>query len=159
MFWERHLKRLANSTRILLNSKPELILKPTKKKNPLCFSPLSITSSFKWESGIRSLVNNSMNQVLPIALKERPDGEEMAVTALVCGDFEKLKEMKNAADDENGVFQVLDVHLHMGSYVPPVFGVEENGAHLALVGPGRDVAAAKYSAWVRSVFYLKEKKS
>ncbi|XWS75099.1 hypothetical protein CRYUN_Cryun01aG0055800 [Craigia yunnanensis] len=147
LFWERHLKRLANSARILLTSKPELIFKPTKK-NLLFFSPLSITSSLKWESMIRSLVNNSMNQVLPIALKERSDGEELAVTALVCGDLEKSKEMKNLVDDD-GVFQVLDVHLHIGSYVSPVFGIEEKGAHLALVGRGRDVAAAKYSAWIR----------
>ncbi|XVF83321.1 hypothetical protein PTKIN_Ptkin16aG0477600 [Pterospermum kingtungense] len=78
-----------------------------------------------WER-IRWIVNNSMNRVLPIALKQRPDGEELAVTALV-----------------------FDMRLHIGSYVPPVIGVGENGAHLALVGPGRDVAAAKYSAWVR----------
>ncbi|XVF83311.1 hypothetical protein PTKIN_Ptkin16aG0476600 [Pterospermum kingtungense] len=149
LFWEKHLKRLANSTRILLNSKPELIFKPTEK-NPLFFSPLSITPSFKWESTIRWMVNDSMNQVLPIALKERPYGEELAVTALVCGDLERLKEMKDVADDDDdGVLKVLDVHLHIGSYVPPVFGVEENGAHLALVGSGRDVAAAKYSTWVR----------
>ncbi|OMO81098.1 Aminotransferase, class IV [Corchorus olitorius] len=96
---------------------------------------------------IRSLVNNSMNQVLPIALNERSDGQELAITALVSGDLEKLKEMKNV--DNNGVLGVLDVHFHIGSYVPPVFGIEENGAHLALVGPGRDVAAAKYSDWVR----------
>ncbi|XWS07887.1 hypothetical protein CRYUN_Cryun41cG0031000 [Craigia yunnanensis] len=152
LFWERHLKRLANSTRILLNSKPELIFKPTKK-NPLFFSPLSITSSLKWESRIRSLVNNSMNQVLPIALKERSDGEELAVTALICGDLTKLKEMKNVVDDD-GVFQVLDLHLHIGSYVPPAFGIEENGAHLALVGRGRDVAAAKHSAWVSHIELL-----
>ncbi|XVE99390.1 hypothetical protein REPUB_Repub03eG0194100 [Reevesia pubescens] len=149
LFWERHLKRLANSTIILLNSKPELIFKQTKK-NPLFFSPFCISSSLNWESRIQSLVNNSMNQVLPIALKERSNGEELAITTLVCGDLEKLKEMKNVVGDiDDGVFRVLDVHLHIGSYVPPVFGIEENGAHLALVGRGRDVAAAKYSDWVR----------
>ncbi|XVF83330.1 hypothetical protein PTKIN_Ptkin16aG0478300 [Pterospermum kingtungense] len=78
---------------------------------------------------------------------ERPYGEELAVTALVCGDLERLKEMKDVADDDDGVLKVLDVHLHIESYVPPVFGIEENGAHLALMGPGRDVASAKYSAW------------
>ncbi|XVF83317.1 hypothetical protein PTKIN_Ptkin16aG0477200 [Pterospermum kingtungense] len=109
---------------------------------------LPVTSSFKWESRIRWMVNSSMNQVLPIALKERPYGEELAVTALVCGDLERLKEMKDVADDDDdGVLKVLDVHLHIESYVPPVFGLEENGAHLALMGPGRDVASAKYSAW------------
>ncbi|XVF83313.1 hypothetical protein PTKIN_Ptkin16aG0476800 [Pterospermum kingtungense] len=63
-----------------------------------------------------------------------------------------------ANDDDDGVFQVFDMLLHIRSYVPPVIGVGENGAHLALVGPGRDVAAAKYSAWVRLVLHLKEKK-
>ncbi|KAB2084863.1 hypothetical protein ES319_A05G362400v1 [Gossypium barbadense] len=137
LFWERHLKRLSNSTRILLNSNPELIFK-TNKKSPLLFSPFPVTG-LKWESRIRSLVSNSLSQVLPIALKERSKGEELAVTALVSGDIEKLKAMKN----------VLDLHLHIGSYIPPVFGIEESGAHLALVGHGRDLADAKYSDWVR----------
>ncbi|TYH76623.1 hypothetical protein ES332_D04G097800v1 [Gossypium tomentosum] len=122
------------------------------KKIPLLFSPFSVTSSLKWESRIRSLVSNSLNQVLPIALKERSNGEELAVTALVSGDIEKLKAMKNVGgggDDDNGAFQILDLHLHIGSYIPPVFGIEESGAHLALVGRGRDLADAKYSDWVR----------
>lgn len=151
MFWERHLKRLSNSTRILLNSNPELIFK-ANKNSPFLFSPFSVTSSLKWESRIRSLVSNSLTQVLPIALKERSNGEELAVTALVSGDREKLKAMKNVGgggDDDNGVFQALDLHLHIGSYIPPVFGIEESGAHLALVGRGRDLADAKYSDWVR----------
>ncbi|KAK8302586.1 hypothetical protein V6Z12_D04G097100 [Gossypium hirsutum] len=117
LFWERHLKRLSNSTRILLNSNPELMFK-ANKKIPLLFSPFSVTSSLKWESRIRSL----------------------------------LKAMKNVGgggDDDNGAFQVLDLHLHIGSYIPPVFGIEESGAHLALVGRGRDLADAKYSDWVR----------
>ncbi|KAA3486240.1 Aminotransferase, class IV [Gossypium australe] len=64
--------------------------------------------------------------------------KDSAVTALVSGDIEKLKAMKNGGgdddDDDNGVFQVLDLHLHIGSYIPPVFGIEESGAHLTLVG-------------------------
>ncbi|XP_039043402.1 uncharacterized protein LOC120182502 [Hibiscus syriacus] len=147
LFWERHLKRLSTSARILLNSNPELIFK-ANKKNPLLFPPLSISSSLKWEKGIQSLVSNSLNQVLPIALEERATGEELVVTALVSGDLEKLKAMKNVGNDD-GVFQFLDVHLHIGSYVPPVFGIEENGAHLALVGRGRDISNVKYSDWVR----------
>jgi hypothetical protein len=30
-----------------------------------------------------------------------------------------------------------------------VFGVKGNGARVAVVGPGRDIAEAKYSDWVR----------
>ncbi|KAK8659424.1 hypothetical protein V6N13_029625 [Hibiscus sabdariffa] len=113
LFWESHLKRLSNSARILVNSSPNLILK-ANKKNPSFFPPLSITSSLKWETRIRSL----------------------------------LKAMGNVANDyDDKVFQFLDVHLHIGSYVPPVFGIEENGAHLALVGRGRDISDAKYSDW------------
>ncbi|XP_039025598.1 uncharacterized protein LOC120158957 [Hibiscus syriacus] len=148
LFWERHLQRLSNSARILLNSNPELIFK-ANKKNPSLFPPLSITSSLKWETGIQALVSNSLNQVLPIALEERSNGEELAVTALVSGDFEKRKAMNDVGDDDDGVFQFLDVHLHIGSYAPPVFGIEETGAHLALVGRGRDISNAKYSDWVR----------
>ncbi|KAK8500697.1 hypothetical protein V6N12_074556 [Hibiscus sabdariffa] len=147
LFWERHLKRLSNSARILVNSSPHLIFK-ANRKNPSFFPPLSISSSLKWETRIRSLVRNSLNHVLPIALEERSNGEELAVTALISGDLEKLKAVGNVANDD-GVFQFLDVHLHIGSYVPPVFGIEENGAHLALVGRGRDISDAKYSDWVR----------
>nr|GEY95813.1 D-aminoacid aminotransferase-like PLP-dependent enzymes superfamily protein [Tanacetum cinerariifolium] len=34
-------------------------------------------------------------------------------------------------------------------YTPLAFGVQKNGAHLAVVGHGRDVANVKYSDWVR----------
>ncbi|KAE8671078.1 Detected protein of confused Function [Hibiscus syriacus] len=98
----------------------ELVFK-ANKKNPLLFPPLSITSSLKWETVIQSLVSNSLNQVLPIALEDRSIGEELAVTSLVFGDLEKRKAMDNV----------------------------EKGAHLALVGRGRDISNAKYSDWVR----------
>uniref|UniRef100_A0A803NNR3 Uncharacterized protein n=1 Tax=Cannabis sativa TaxID=3483 RepID=A0A803NNR3_CANSA len=38
---------------------------------------------------------------------------------------------------------VFDVLVYIGDFVPPVFGIRENGSHLAVVGPGRDVASAK----------------
>lgn len=59
--------------------------------------------------------------------------DEMAVTALV-----RSKE---------GVDGLLDVFLHIGFYAPPVFG--SGGARLAVAGPGRDLASAKYSDWAR----------
>ena len=40
--------------------------------------------------------------------------------------------------------------------VPPMFGIQENGAHLAVVGPGREAASAKHSNWVRLVHYVSE---
>ncbi|GAU23722.1 hypothetical protein TSUD_46520 [Trifolium subterraneum] len=43
----------------------------------------------------------------------------------------------------------FNVHVHIETYVPPQFGIRENGAHLAVGGYGRNVAAAKYSDWVR----------
>lgn len=96
---------------------------------------------------IKSLVNDSMNEGLPIALKGGRDGEELAVTVLVSGDYGKLSGIENmGSEDFLGVF---DVHLHFSGYVPFVFGVEGTGARLALVGRGRDVAEAKYSDWVR----------
>lgn len=97
-----------------------------------------------WESTIKSLVNETVNKVLPVALREtRNEGEELAVTALVTGNTENLSEVKG------NVYEALDVHVHVGSHVPHVFGVKGNGARVAVVGPGRDIAEAKYSDWVR----------
>ena len=63
-------------------------------------------------------------------------------------------------DDDERVCRALDVYIYVGSYVIPAFGVRGNGARLAVVGRGRDVANAKYSDWVRSVcmFLLRERK-
>lgn len=62
----------------------------------------------------------------------RGDGE-LAVTVIVAGS---------------------DLYLHAGVYSPPVFGVAGGGARLAVVGGGREAAAAKHSEWVRSVLGL-----
>ncbi|XP_034703314.1 uncharacterized protein LOC117927761 isoform X1 [Vitis riparia] len=140
LFWERHLQRLAESTRILYNSKPGFLFKSNKPMPSLL--PLSV-----WDSVIQSLVDDSMNKAIPIVLNERRSGGELAITTLVSGNFEKLSGNENV--DEERISQILDVYLHVGSYVPPVFGVRENCAKLAVVGPGRDVAMAKYSDWLR----------
>lgn len=59
-------------------------------------------------------------------------GEDMALTALV-----------RAGGSPEG----LEVCVHLGVYVPPVFG--DAGARLAVAGSGREAAAAKYAPWVR----------
>ncbi|KAL0756096.1 hypothetical protein Bca101_093764 [Brassica carinata] len=137
LFWERHVKRLSSSIRILLDSKPELL-----------FS--SGSSSRVWmnqtvhESSIYDLVNGSMSKAMRCGVvKERGRlcGEELAVTVLVTGNAEKLSRL----GDEK-VVDFLDVWLHIGGYS---LGVGEKAASLALVGHGRDVANAKYSDWVR----------
>ncbi|KAJ8766076.1 hypothetical protein K2173_020592 [Erythroxylum novogranatense] len=135
LFWERHLLRLANSARILFDSNPKLLFRSGNS-----FAPRMITPPM-WDSGIRALVNDSVSKVLPVALKERSQGEELAVTTLMTGDMERLSEVS--------VFEAFDVQVHVGTYVPPVFGVVGNGARLAVVGRGREVAEAKYSDWVR----------
>ncbi|KAK9283542.1 hypothetical protein L1049_011789 [Liquidambar formosana] len=144
LFWERHVQRLVNSIKILYNSKPELLFKSNESRVP--FSLLSTQTSV-WESVIRSLVNDSMNNVLPVALKERNGGEELAITTLVSGNLGKLSE--NESVDEERISRAFDVYVHVGIYVPSMFGIRENCAHLAMVGRGRDVAEAKYSDWVR----------
>ncbi|KAM4094171.1 hypothetical protein ACB094_06G175400 [Castanea mollissima] len=147
LFWERHVKRLAESIRILSNSTPQLLF---KQNNSMVMHSLP---QFTMGS-FRALVNASMNKVLPIAMKERrSDGEELSVTTLVSGNIERLSGIGNVGyddddDDERGC-QALDVYVYVGSYVVPAFGVRGNGARLALVGHGRDVANAKYSDWVR----------
>ncbi|KAH7841376.1 hypothetical protein Vadar_029087 [Vaccinium darrowii] len=144
LFWDRHLRRLADSAWILLHTNPNLLF---KSENSVDSFPSRLTHSSSWESSIWSLVNESMSKALPMALEERKSGEELAITALVGGNLENLCGIEEI--DEDGVCRVLDVWVHVGMYVPPVFGVQENGARLAVVGRGRDVANAKYSDWVR----------
>ncbi|KAL6977267.1 hypothetical protein U1Q18_026064, partial [Sarracenia purpurea var. burkii] len=141
LFWERHLQRLADSARILLSVNPNLLF---KSGTPI--DPFSSISS-RWESIIRALVNDSMSKLMPVALKERRSGEELSITTLVSGKPENLREVENIGEEM--ISRVFDVYVHVGIYVPPMFGVRENGAHLAVVGRGRDVANAKYSDWVR----------
>lgn len=79
-----------------------------------------------------------MRAGLAAALEERRrtgSTAEVAITALVRGG--------GGGEEGNGA----DVFVHLGFYLPPVFGV--GGAHLAVAGPGRVVAAAKYSEWAR----------
>ncbi|EEF38482.1 uncharacterized protein LOC8263379 [Ricinus communis] len=145
LFWPQHLQRLSNSTTILVNSNPQFFFKniiPTKQ-NPLSSLPQGVL-----DSKIKALVNDSMKKVLPLALKERNDGEELAITALVSGDSEKLKKVESL-NRESDVIDVIDVCLHIGKHVPLMFGVKGNHANLAVVGRGRDFAEAKYSDWVR----------
>ncbi|XP_050250248.1 uncharacterized protein LOC126697329 isoform X14 [Quercus robur] len=145
LFWERHVKRLAESIRILSNSTPQLLFKQNNSSMIMHSLPQFTMGPF------RALVNDSMSKVLPIAMKERrSDGEELSVTTLVSGNIERLSGIGNVDDDDDGrVCQALDVYVYVGSYVVPAFGVRENGARLAVVGRGRDVANAKYSDWVR----------
>lgn len=89
-----------------------------------------------------------MSKVLPIAMEERSEGEELSITALVTGNLGKLSGIEKCREQAGNV---LDVHVHVGIFVPLVFGIRENGANLAVVGRGREAAEAKYSDWVRSV--------
>lgn len=102
----------------------------------------------KWDSVIEALVNDSIRKLFPTALKERKCKEELAITALVSGNLEKLSNSRGEFDEES-ISEFLDVYLHIAGYDPPLYGIRGNGAHLAVVGPGRDVANAKYSDWVR----------
>nr|GEZ88058.1 D-aminoacid aminotransferase-like PLP-dependent enzymes superfamily protein [Tanacetum cinerariifolium] len=81
-----------------------------------------------WESLIESLVNGSMTKAMPYALKERKSETELAFTALVSGNLGILVPDEKAGEED--IFR-------------------KNGAHLAVVGHGRDVANANYSDWVR----------
>uniref|UniRef100_A0A1J3DQW0 D-aminoacid aminotransferase-like PLP-dependent enzymes superfamily protein n=1 Tax=Noccaea caerulescens TaxID=107243 RepID=A0A1J3DQW0_NOCCA len=146
LFWERHMKRLSSSIRIILNSKPELLFSSGSSSRFRMNQPVP-------ESSIYDLVNGSMNKALKsVVAKEREIiyGEELAVTVLVTGNVEKFSRLGDEnPDQERKVLDFLDVWLHIGGYSPCPLGVRQNAASLALVGRGRDVAAAKYSDWVR----------
>lgn len=141
------MKRLSSSIGILLNSKPELLFSSGSSPRVWMNQPVP-------HSSIYDLVNGSMSEALKSVVVKESDriyGEELAVTVLVTGNVEKLNRLDdgNKCDEERKVLDFLDVWLHLGAYSPLPLGVRENAASLALVGPGRDVAAAKYSDWVR----------
>ncbi|KAL3650048.1 hypothetical protein CASFOL_006451 [Castilleja foliolosa] len=137
LFWQRHLRRLSNSFQLLLENDPKLVF-PKPDIHSAQFWELSNRRMIR-DSLIGCLVDDSMRKAMPSVVKKRKLGEELAITALLSGNVENLEH------SEGG----LDVYLHVGGYVPPVFGVEENAARLAVVGRGRDFANAKYSDWVR----------
>lgn len=138
------MSRLSNSLRILLNSNPELLFSSER-----CGLPFSLVSTkpTMWDSLVQSLVNDSMRKALPFVLKERRSGEELSITCLVSGNVDSLEEFEGL--DEEKISSAFDVYVHVGPYVPPLFGCHENAARLAVVGRGRHAANAKYSDWVR----------
>lgn len=140
------MKRLTQSVKILSNSSPLLLSESNRTINELV-KP-SWIDSVPWEPAIRTLVDDSMRKVMSTALNEKIEGEELSITVIVSVNLENLGENYSLVDVER-VKEALGVHVYVGSYVPREFGVPENGANLAVVGRGRDVAAAKYSDWVR----------
>ncbi|KAL7148352.1 hypothetical protein ABFS83_06G172700 [Erythranthe nasuta] len=140
LFWERHLDRLSNSFKLLLNHNPKLLSKTPNFE----LSNRAMT----WDAAIRSLVDDSMRKAMPFVVNGRRFGEEMAITALLSGNSENL-DLSEGGFDEEKTSEGLDLYLHVGRYVLPVFGLDENAARLAVVGHGRDFANAKYSDWVR----------
>ncbi|XP_073037539.1 uncharacterized protein [Primulina eburnea] len=146
LFWDRHLQRLTNSFKLLLKSNPKFLFgKP--EKNEVLFMKLS-NRAIPWDSKIQCLINNSMRKAMPFVLNERESREEIAITILVSGNSENLSCLEDGFE-ERSISDVLDVHVHVGTYFSPVFGVGVNGARLAVVGRGRDLGNAKYSEWVR----------
>ncbi|KAK8941152.1 hypothetical protein KSP39_PZI010517 [Platanthera zijinensis] len=125
LFWERHLRRLSNSVRLLADHRPDLLGGPASTDH----------------SSIRTLVGESLPKGLGLALAAMDEEiTELAVTALVC----------SGGVSGSGA---LDLYLHIAFYVPPVFGAV--GARLAIAGQGRDIAEAKYSQWARCVVSLR----
>ncbi|PNX78195.1 class IV aminotransferase, partial [Trifolium pratense] len=145
LFWERHMKRLSESLQILSNLAPQLLFKSNNAASLLPLLPNFPVS----QPALQMLVDDSLWKVLPIALKEKVDSVELAITTLVSGNLEELNVCDSGTIREEKMSKVFNVHVHIETYVPPQFGIRGNGAHLAVAGYGRNVAAAKYSDWVR----------
>ncbi|KAL9226979.1 hypothetical protein vseg_002731 [Gypsophila vaccaria] len=143
IFYNRHLDRLSNSLQFLFNSNPRLVFGP--KFTP----PWPRPPSFDCDSMIRRRITASMRVALQAAVSFRSLGEELSVSALIGGNAEELSGRIERIDEEGVIDRVFDVYVHVGMYVPPVFGVVGGGARLAVVGNRRDFAQAKYSDWVR----------
>ena len=138
------MKRLSESLQTLSNLAPQLLFKSDKSESLL---PSSVNLRI-WQPTVEMLVNDSVSKVLPIALRERNGGEELAITTLVCGNLDALN-AQEAVEFEDILSKTLEMHVHVETYIPPSFGGKENGVNLALVGHGRNLASAKYSDWVR----------
>ncbi|WJX14739.1 hypothetical protein P8452_04956 [Trifolium repens] len=145
LFWERHMKRLSESVQILSNLAPQLLF---KSNNAASLLPLLPTFPVL-QPALKMLVDDSVGKILPIALKERVDSVELAVTTLVSGNLEELNVCDSETINEEKMSKFFNVHVHIETYVPPQFGIWGNGAHVAVGGYGRNIAAAKYSDWVR----------
>nr|GEY84336.1 putative D-aminoacid aminotransferase-like PLP-dependent enzymes superfamily protein [Tanacetum cinerariifolium] len=165
LFYQRHLHRLATSARILFDSCLKLLFPPEtnmtsaslQKVKYLNWESLieslinetNMTSAslqkikyLNWESLIESLINGSMRKPMPYALKERKSETELAFTALVSGTLGILVPDEKAGKED--VCRVFSMHIHVSLYIPLAFGVQKNGAHLAVVGHRRDVLNEKY---------------
>ncbi|OWM89682.1 hypothetical protein CDL15_Pgr024430 [Punica granatum] len=145
LLWERHLKRLANSVKLLFDSSPKVLFGRSSWSTAHSSLSASIKSP-QFELIIRCLVNENMSKVKPVVTKDTNIGHEWAITILISGNAEKLT--GTVSLDEEKLSRALDVHIHVGPYIPMVFGTI--GARLALAGRGRIIAAAKHSDWVRS---------
>ncbi|KAK4754575.1 hypothetical protein SAY87_002679 [Trapa incisa] len=143
LLWERHLKRLANSLRIMFETNPKILFGPNW--STAHSSLLSSTQLPQFEPIIQCLVNESISKVSPYICKETKVGQEWSVAVLVCGNSEKF--IEHASLDREKISRALDVHIHVSSHIPMVFG--SSGASLALVGRGRTLATAKHLDWVR----------
>lgn len=138
------MKRLSESIQILSNLAPQLL----SKSNNAAASLLPTSPNLPvWQPVLKTLVNDSLGKVLPFALRERVDSEELAITTLVSGNLEELNVCETMSEEKMSNF--FDVRVHVETYVPLEFGIRENGAHLAVGGYGRNIASAKYSDWVR----------
>ncbi|VAI30482.1 unnamed protein product [Triticum turgidum subsp. durum] len=126
LWWPRHLLRLADSARLLAQSRPHLLGLPAKPPGALSTAPIEPLVNQSVRVGVHEMRSRML------ALGECCPGEDMALTALV--------RAGRAADG-------LEVCVHLGVYVPPVFG--DAGAKLAVAGSGREAAAAKYAPWAR----------
>ncbi|PKI43281.1 hypothetical protein CRG98_036367 [Punica granatum] len=113
--------------------------------NASCVSP-------QFDPIIRCLVNESMSKVTPVVTKDTNIAHDWAITILICGNTDKLT--GTVTLDEEKLSKALDVYIHVGSYIPMIFGT--NGAQLALVGRGRIIAAAKHSDWLRGRKYVEQ---
>ncbi|CAJ1970993.1 unnamed protein product [Sphenostylis stenocarpa] len=115
LFWERHMKRLSESIQVLSNFAPQLLF----KSNNSAVLSRSLATLPIWQPTVQMLVDDSICKVLPIALKERNDCEELGITTLVSGNFEELDACETVS--EESVSKILDVHMHIETYVPPTF--------------------------------------
>ncbi|KAK7270584.1 hypothetical protein RIF29_23827 [Crotalaria pallida] len=138
LFWDRHFHRLSHDVHLLSNQAPHLLLSSSHSPPP----PHIIQLPPTWQPTLHASLSKLFSFAFNNHNHPSHSDSELAITTLVTA-------TASSSSSGSSSSYILNVHLHLDSYVPPAFGVP---AHLALAGYGRPLpaAAAKYSLWVRN---------
>ncbi|KAJ7555870.1 hypothetical protein O6H91_05G058100 [Diphasiastrum complanatum] len=128
LLWERHMARLFQSMRLVAKEMPALYPKEIQH------------SSANWETGIKYKLQSSLQVGLVRSLELKNMNDELVISVLASGNTDNAEPCPQKQS-------VCDLYVHISSHVvlPQV-----TPAHLAVMGPGRNLPLAKLSSWAKT---------